>query len=865
MTKGRKDWVRNVAVRIFFLIFLFLSFHWMLMASPAYAACTTPDGGAGAIVYNGSEKFFQYCNGTEWIRMNQRPGAGAGGCVDPVLDEGKIAYNADHRVLQGCAGGEHIAMGPVGGGVQTNWVHIVASKTANMQASFMCGIKNNGSLWCWGSNSFGQLGDNTTTQRLTPFPVSGGGAWVKISAGDDHACGIKVDGTLWCWGRNFNGQLGDSTTTMRSVPAEVSGGGQWKDVSAGATFTCGIKTDDTLWCWGGDFYGQIGNGATVGNQLVPVDIGGGSAWRQVSAGGGSLTAHACAIKLDNTLHCWGDGVSGALGTGNTSSQNAPVQVSGGGSWKTVSTGKYFTCAIKFDDHLYCWGYDSYGNLGNGAGGQTSSPSLSDAGSWKRVSAGVDHACGIKADDTLFCWGRGDNGRLGDGSQTIQQSPVLVVSGGTWTSVAAGTDHSCGIRDDGLLFCWGRNGSGELANDGVGFAKTAPFSVANNWIWSQVGLGVSSSTCAIKDDGGLYCWGSNSSNQLGDNTTIMRLVPTPVSGGGVWIKTSVGGGSACGIKADESLWCWGSNLFGRLGDNSTTQRPVPTSVSGGGAWKDISLGGNHTCGIRSDDRLYCWGWNANGRTGLNTTVGNTLVPTEIDGGGAWKEVRSGGDFTCGIKSDDTLWCWGSNANGRTGLNTAAGNSLVPVEVAGGGAWRRVVAGTAHACGIKWNNTLWCWGNNGSGRLGDGSTTQSAVPVEVNGSGMWIDVGVGGSHSCAIKSGGELLCWGSNNDGQIGDDTKVQRLVPTDVSGGGSWKNVILSTNYTCGLSTSGHLLCWGANADGQLGNGEAINLSLLPNLAWCGAPAGSSGDLRYNADANALQYCDGAGWVKVGIK
>lgn len=115
MTKGRKDWVRNVAVRIFFLIFLFLSFHWMLMASPAYAACTTPDGGAGAIVYNGSEKFFQYCNGTEWIRMNQRPGAGAGGCVDPVLDEGKIAYNADHRVLQGCAGGEHIAMGPVGG------------------------------------------------------------------------------------------------------------------------------------------------------------------------------------------------------------------------------------------------------------------------------------------------------------------------------------------------------------------------------------------------------------------------------------------------------------------------------------------------------------------------------------------------------------------------------------------------------------------------------------------------------------------------------------------------------------------------------------------------------------------------------
>ena len=370
---------------------------------------------------------------------------------------------------------------------------------------------------------------------------------------------------------------------------------------------------------------------------------------------------------------------------------------------------------------------------------------------------------------------------------------------------------------------------------------------------------------------MYCWGYNFFGQLGDNSTTQRLVPTAVSGGGFWKQLSAGSYHTCGIKADDSIYCWGRNGNGQLGDNSTTQRLSPTTISGGGAWKQISVGNNHTCGIKSDDSAWCWGSNANGQLGDNSTT-QQLVPTAVSGGGTWKQVSAAGSsfssHTCGIKSDDTLYCWGSNTNGQLGDNSTT-QRLVPTAISGGGAWKQVsTAGglfTSQTCGIKSDDTLYCWGNNSNGQLGDNSTTQRLVPTAISGGGAWKLVEAGNNHTCGIKSDDSFYCWGLNTNGQLGDNSTTQRLVPTAVSGGGTWMDAAAGNTHSCAITILGALTCWGDNYYGQLTatdfSGPAFRVTGESPI--CSDPIGKAGALVYNSTSSVMQYCDGVGWVGIG--
>ena len=393
-----------------------------------------------------------------------------------------------------------------------------------------------------------------------------------------------------------------------------------------------------------------------------------------------------------------------------------------------------------------------------------------------------------------------------------------------------------------LRCWGSTGTiGGLGN-GITPSIPYPTEIANGGVWADVQVGTSH-TCGIKPDGTLHCWGLNSDSQLGDGTTIQRDVPTAVSGGGTWKQVSLSAYHSCGIKSDDTIWCWGPNFNGQLGDNTTTARSTPVALSGGGTWKSVNVSSDatyaHSCGIKSDDTLWCWGNNSAGQLGDNTTT-QRLIPTAISGGGTWKHVETGGNrYSCGIKSDDTLWCWGFNQSSQLGDGTTTQRN-VPTAIGGASTWKAVSLETQVSCGIKTNNSMWCWG-----------FLFGTVPATLSGGGTWKSISKGQSNLCGLQTNDTFWCW--DLAGAL-----------TASAPSATWKTVNKSNGHTCGISTSGALLCWGANGNNQCTiSALAYAYSVTGVQPLCGAPTGKPGKIVFNSASNTLQYCNGDGWLGFG--
>jgi alpha-tubulin suppressor-like RCC1 family protein len=312
------------------------------------------------------------------------------------------------------------------------------------------GIKTDGTLWTWGRGDLGSLGDNTLVDKSSPVQtVAGGTNWKQVSVGVQFSHAIKTDGTLWTWGRNDYGSLGDGTETRRSSPVQIAGT-TWKQVSNGRYITTAVKTDGTLWGWGYNYYGQVGDGTTT-YRSSPVQIaGGGTNWKLTS----TCWYLSAAIKTDGTLWTWGDNYLGALGDGTTENKYTPVQVAGT-IWKQVAVGGYYGTAIKTDGTLWAWGMNDTGQLGDGTSVSKSTPVQIPGTTWKQVASGYFSSGAIKTDGTLWTWGANYyGGMLGDGTTTTRNSPVQTASGGTnWKQITAGQYGMAAIHfyDAGNLY------------------------------------------------------------------------------------------------------------------------------------------------------------------------------------------------------------------------------------------------------------------------------------------------------------------------------------------------------------------------------------------------------------------------------
>ena len=370
-------------------------------------------------------------------------------------------------------------------------------------------------VWSWGGNLNGQLGDNTTTPRSSPVQtadgivgtssVAGSTNWKLITAGGYHTGAIRIadpgGGTLWSWGYNYFGQLGQFNTNRSKPTFENSQTAAWTAISYGEVHSIATRTDGTLLTWGYGDTGALGSNAITSRSSAVQTVSGGTNWRDIAAG----TYHSMSIKTDGTLWLWGSNSNGQLGDNSITSRSSPVQtVSGGTNWKSLAATMH-TAAIKTDGTLWLWGQNSYGQLGDNSRTKRSSPvqTLSGGTNWKSVACGSYITAAIKTDGTLWLWGWNRFGEAGDNSITKRSSPVQTVTGGTnWKSVACGQYYTASIKTDGSLWLWGYNGYGQLGDNSTTRRSSPVQTVSGGTNWKSVSCGVAHTVC-IRDDSNDY--------------------------------------------------------------------------------------------------------------------------------------------------------------------------------------------------------------------------------------------------------------------------------------------------------------------------------------------------------------------------
>ncbi|MEP6493936.1 MAG: hypothetical protein ABJF01_14740 [bacterium] len=391
------------------------------------------------------------------------------------------------RATASAAPGNHdlLVRGTASGGKTATQTLSLSVTTATSQLAFKsvvvggsttCALTTTGAAYCWGGNRNGQVGNgNTSPSVVTPTAVSGGFTFESLGLPDigTFACGLRDDGTAYCWGSNFFGQLGDGTIgTDRSTPTAVAGGLKLHSLSVGEAHVCGLTADSVAHCWGDNGIGAFGDG-TIKGSASPVAAAPDLRLRAIAAGGG----FTCGLTGAGAGYCWGSGGFGVLGNGGVEKSLTPVGVAGGLSFDSIANSGFDTCALSATGEAYCWGQNFYGNVGDGTTTQRSVPTAVAGGlRFTNLRMGYEHACAVAVGGAAYCWGVNSVGSLGDGTQTQRLTPTPVLGGLKFQNVSIGDSHACGVTEmvggTNDIYCWGQNSSGELG-DGTTTASGTP--------------------------------------------------------------------------------------------------------------------------------------------------------------------------------------------------------------------------------------------------------------------------------------------------------------------------------------------------------------------------------------------------------
>ena len=753
------------------------------------------------------------------------------------------------------------------------------------------GIKEDGTLWAWGDNSYGQLGDGTNTNKSIPNIVSSELNWKSVYAGQSHTLAIKNDGTLWAWGLNNRGQLGDGTNVNKNFPIKIGSNNDWTTVAPGFSHTVAINAKGELWAWGSNEFGQLGDGTNL-DKKNPTLINPGFFWKETDAG----WYHTIAIRDDGTLWTWGYNFRGQLGDGTFTNRNLPTRISFVDRWKSVSGGSDHSLATRFDsDDIWVCGLNDLGQIGSV--GRVFVRQLAVVGlgglGWKSIAAG--ERCSFLIDKYNFLWSTGweKSGRLGNGrnSNTGQSSFSRVINFSDLRSLSSWGDHSIAILNNGSLLFFG--GGGRIASyDGqarvVEYPQTQAFcdngSVSNlsvtgsNIKWYDVPSGGSPLLLSTEliDKKNYYATQTvnscESTNRFVVTTIVNRDISPPPIGSSLQVVCNSGLLSDLKVLGSNIKWyenptksrllpastalangnryyasqtingCESTTLLDILVSINTAQTMPPQGTAlqnlcNGSTISDLTVSGSNIKWYASaasgvtlpTSSLLVNGAKYYASQTINSceSVSRLEVTVSIDPGSSvphynsnWQSISTRGHHNLAIKNDGTLWAWGWNYYGQVGDNALLDVNM-PKQIGRSTSWKYVSAGYYHSLAIKTDGTLWAWGSNASGRLGDGTGFDRISPTQVGNANNWQTISSSWNHNLALKTDGTLFAWGENGeykDGSLGDGTAINRLSPVQIGLSSDWNMIATGTSSSYAIKNDGTLWAWGLNDGGQLGDG-----------------------------------------------
>ncbi len=827
---------------------------------------------------------------------------------------------------------------------------IVAVAAGQYHSLALC---SDGTVTAWGSNSAGQLGDNTTTQRNVPVAVntaSGvsalfGKTVVAVAAGSGHSLALCSDGTVAAWGSNSSGQLGDNTTTQRKVPVAVnttSGvsalfGKTVVAIAMGGSHSLALCSDGTVAAWGYNYYGQLGDNTTT-QRNVPVAVntaeGVSALFSKAVVAVAAGSSHSMALCSDGSTAAWGSNANGQLGDNTATQRNVPVavnttQFSADGRFARVIGGSSHTLAlvaVRYEINITGNGisipdgntrpsladHSDFGNAAVGGGTVVRTFTIENTGNVPLNLTGSPIVAVSGANAADFTVTRQPNFPVAVGGSTTFD--VTFVPGATWMCTATLTIANDELDENPYDFAiqgtasavleasyatgsevpltttWFK-ATGSTVDFTLNFAPTTgselmvlrntgpsfingtfdnlahgqrvalPYAgITYDFVANYYG-GSGNDLVLVWANNRAFAWGYNSTGQLGDNTTTQRNAPVAVNNasgvsslfGKTVVAIAAGGSHSVALCSDSTVASWGSNSFGQLGDNTTTDRDVPVAVntaSGvsvlfGKTVVAIAAGGSYSMALCSDGTLAAWGCNDYGQLGDNTTTQRN-VPVAVNTasgvsalfGKTVVAIAAGDSHSLALCSDGTVAAWGRNTSGPLGDNTTtqrtapvAVNKASGVSALFGKTVVAIAAGYLHSVALCSDGTVAAWGS--AGQLGDNTTTWRSVPVAVNTaegvSALFgktvVAVAAGSSHSMALCSDGNVAAWGSNSGGQLGDNTATDRYVPVAVNTaegvsalfGKTVVAVAAGSGHSMALCSDGTVAAWGYNSAGQLGD------------------------------------------------
>lgn len=750
-------------------------------------------------------------------------------------------------------------------------------------------LSNDGQVWAWGYNAFGQLGNNTTADSTIPVQVSNLTNAIAIAGGDGYSLALKNDGTVWAWGLNNNGQLGNNTTTNSKIPTQVNNLTDVIGISCGDAYSLALKKDGTVWAWGYNSYSQI-------YSKIPVQVSNLTDVIAIAGGG----YHSLALKKDGTVWAWGYNASGQLGNDSNTTSTIPVQVSNLTDIIAIAGGYSHSLALKKDGTVWAWGENYDGELGNNTIIDSNIPiQISDLINVISIAAGSGHCLALKDDGTVWAWGYNGSGALGNGTTTNSKIPVQTSNLANVITIACGSAHSLALKNDGTIEAWGSNYSGKLGN-GTTINSYIPIQV----IWESLST-TTSSPCeyalVITNDGNGYTTPLGTIVAVGGVSKNITAVPNKDCTFGSWIQTAGPGNvsfqNANSVSTTVTVTGGDATIKAIFIPDQRVQYNLTINNDGNGSTSPtgaITVTNGVSIPITAVPSGSFLGWKKTAGSGrvvfgdpnsANTTVTVTsgdatinasfipLLPFNTWTVGSvynynyiwyafpavignkyyvfWDDSYSdSGQYTCNVQvsayQKDQVTAYFSNMDAGYDVPQIiiAQQDWIFIQVQGYSSTGKfaikvcpvqtlqnvitIAGGGDRSLALKNDGTVWTWGANSIGQLYNlGLTTINDISVKLDNLSNIIAIAEGENHSLALRNDGTVWAWGFNDEGQLGNGTATNNNTPAQVS---SLNNIIAiagGDKHSLALKNDGTVWAWGYNSLGQLGNGTSYRNSNTP--------------------------------------